>query len=274
MAEVTTRLALPYPEDDDPADVPADIQALTTRLDLIAASDDQGTLSARPAPGKKGRYYWATDQQRLYRDDGTAWRTITGAVPAEVTSLPSSPVEGQEIRLRPPSGLRGELEFSATWWLKFNGLDWEPMGQAEELYTGVFTNLLQASAGTDVWQPLATPVLTLPFRGIWHVQADIGYAGPEGANIHSELYVGTVAPTSEKYTVKLVSFAPTGAFSVGAKLETHSLFVCQQHHPGEDLASPDWRIRTFGQSPHPSTTHAPVPALRFSVGFQSDGRNC
>ena len=50
-------------------------------LDNLAAIDIQGTLAARPAPGVRGRYYFATDDGpgRLYRDTGTAWTLINVA---------------------------------------------------------------------------------------------------------------------------------------------------------------------------------------------------
>ena len=80
MAE-TPRLKLPYPVDTDPADAPHDISALALALDggtgqPAVAMDLQGLLNARPAPGVPGRYYWATDQGTLYRDDGAAWRVL------------------------------------------------------------------------------------------------------------------------------------------------------------------------------------------------------
>lgn len=34
----------------------------------------QNTLANRPAPGRAGRLYLATDEGRLYYDDGAAWR--------------------------------------------------------------------------------------------------------------------------------------------------------------------------------------------------------
>jgi hypothetical protein len=45
----TTRLLLPYPDIDDPADVPADMQQLAERLDvLIAPSGAQSALNKAP----------------------------------------------------------------------------------------------------------------------------------------------------------------------------------------------------------------------------------
>lgn len=76
MSDTTSRLALPFPESADPADVPADLQALADRLDLIAAFDAQGLLADRPAAGTRGRYYYATNTGQLFRDTGGAWVEI------------------------------------------------------------------------------------------------------------------------------------------------------------------------------------------------------
>lgn len=46
--------------------------ALTSK----AAIDTQGLLSSRPAAGISGRYYYATDSDVMYRDNGSAWKTV------------------------------------------------------------------------------------------------------------------------------------------------------------------------------------------------------
>lgn len=45
-------------------------------IDDLAAQDRQGLLSARPAAGVRGLYYFATDNNVLYRDTGTSWVAI------------------------------------------------------------------------------------------------------------------------------------------------------------------------------------------------------
>lgn len=100
----TPRLLLPLPAETDPADVPLDLSKLASALDSGGsgsvpggvAYDNQGTFSARPAAATRGRYYFATDANTLYRDTGSAWvqvapQSIGGGV------LPTSPVDGQEI---------------------------------------------------------------------------------------------------------------------------------------------------------------------------------
>lgn len=86
----TTRWGIRYPASIDPADVPADLQRLASDLDGVAM-DDQGPLTNRPVsspgtPGKRGRYYYATDNGTLYRDFGTGWTAVN---PAEAADGPA-----------------------------------------------------------------------------------------------------------------------------------------------------------------------------------------
>lgn len=43
------------------------------------ALDTQGVISARPVPGRRGRFYYATDEQTLYRDTGTSWVSVNNS---------------------------------------------------------------------------------------------------------------------------------------------------------------------------------------------------
>ena len=76
----TTRWGLPFPAPTDPADGPQAIGDLARALDGVGF-DDQGPIASRPvstlaSPGRRGRYYFATDEGVLYRDDGTSWDPI------------------------------------------------------------------------------------------------------------------------------------------------------------------------------------------------------
>lgn len=46
------------------------------QLESLAAQDLNGTFSARPQPGISGRYYFANDLGRLYRDSGNNWAEV------------------------------------------------------------------------------------------------------------------------------------------------------------------------------------------------------
>lgn len=81
MAQLTTpRWGTRYPDIAEGADVPLWLERLALDLD-DHAKDDQGLLGDLPessvsAPGKRGRYYWATDTQQLFRDNGLGWDLI------------------------------------------------------------------------------------------------------------------------------------------------------------------------------------------------------
>lgn len=78
MALTTPRYALPYPVAADANNVPADLLALATALDNKMATFISGLLSARPAFGVSGRFYYATDTKDVSYDTGSAWRSLTG----------------------------------------------------------------------------------------------------------------------------------------------------------------------------------------------------
>lgn len=61
---------------------------LAKRLNEMLLS---GTIAQRPAAGVADRIYWITDQEQLSFDDGTAWKTGTGAATQQVAMTPDAP---------------------------------------------------------------------------------------------------------------------------------------------------------------------------------------
>lgn len=80
-SRTTDRLELPVPGDESPPDYVTATSAIADIIDPLAAIDTQGTLEARPVAGVRGRYYFATDQNAVYRDTGTTWQIIGGPAP-------------------------------------------------------------------------------------------------------------------------------------------------------------------------------------------------
>lgn len=72
----TARLIIPYPTGDDEPDGPSQMQAIAERVDDVAPEYLQGVFSSRPAAGHEGRFFFATDTDRLYYDDGSTWNSI------------------------------------------------------------------------------------------------------------------------------------------------------------------------------------------------------
>ena len=112
MAATTPRMAIPYPTGSDTNNVPGDFQRLAVALDTIAAVYLEGTAATRPPAGEHGRFYFGTDNGRIYYDWGGGWITlnadtltstilaagdlIIGSGPGAVTNLPVG-AEGQAL---------------------------------------------------------------------------------------------------------------------------------------------------------------------------------
>lgn len=83
----TTKYALPYPTlSTTPPDIPADIKALADATDAAFAGFSQNVFASRPAAGKAGRIFYATDTNVLYYDDGSAWHSVGALAAGSVTS--------------------------------------------------------------------------------------------------------------------------------------------------------------------------------------------
>jgi hypothetical protein len=116
------RLGIPYPANTDANDVPRDIKAVVDKIGPIMAVDLQGTLSARPAAGVRGRYYTVSGDSsanngRRFRDDGTVWVELPQAavwqtfIPglSQISGGPTPAVVSNQYRaiytvVGPPSG--------------------------------------------------------------------------------------------------------------------------------------------------------------------------
>src|SRR5690349_25074821 len=69
----TTKWDLPYPELDDPADVPLWAEALAVRLDSLMMSFLIDVEDNLPSSGQSGLIFIASDSGRIYFDTGTGW---------------------------------------------------------------------------------------------------------------------------------------------------------------------------------------------------------
>ncbi|KWW97389.1 hypothetical protein LI90_4361 (plasmid) [Carbonactinospora thermoautotrophica] len=103
MAVTTTpRLGLQrWDAGSDPWPARAGWDQQQATLDNLVAIDLQGTAAARPAAGIRGRYYFAADTGRLYRDDGTQWievGPVGGAGPGGALAFGAAGVEGVSVR--------------------------------------------------------------------------------------------------------------------------------------------------------------------------------
>jgi hypothetical protein len=135
---------LPFPEPTDPADVPADIEALATPVETVIAAVDArvDTLEA----------------------------TATTRPPI-VTALPGSPVTGQEIYFQPDPGTQPWL----FWHLRYNGgsasaYKWEAVGSQLALSTIDPTSRALAGATTYAVGPTELSI-AVPLGGEYFCEA-------------------------------------------------------------------------------------------------------
>lgn len=212
MPATTTRLALPYPVPTDPADIPADMQALANKLDPASAVFLQGTAATRPAAGVAGRFHYATDTSTLTYDNGTAWVGIgaTAGVPPLVSSLPGTPVDTQEVYYL------ADATNGVIWHLRYRAASastykWEYLG-GPALQGFVATTETTTST---VYVSLATPgpTVTAPLPGDYRVEhgcASYVTTPPNGAKMSYD--VGATPAVSAD---DALSAGGSAAFSVG-----------------------------------------------------------
>lgn len=171
----TTRWGLRYPEMTDDANIPEDIGNLAQDLDGVAM-DDYGLLAARPtssggSPGKPGRYYYATDLDKLYRDYGTGWKEIILGTHSALTDQ-RVPTDGSVTNAKVSNSAAihyskldlvgavlgsditdgtitaDKLSTSVLDMLASEGLQEGVMGSGEGLVTWIDANTLRVAAGT------------------------------------------------------------------------------------------------------------------------------
>ena len=105
-----------------------------------------GTIGARPAAGTVARFYYATDTQHLYYDDGVAWRDILG--PSVVTLTGSQTLTNKSLTA--PT-ITGTIALPATTSIG-------NVSDTEISYLDGVTSALQTQLGSKA--PLASPTFT------------------------------------------------------------------------------------------------------------------
>lgn len=172
----SVRFGAPRYANTDASDFAGQVNAVTDAFDAKAGRFESGLLANRPSTGAgiADRYYYATDALGpmgttgvLYRDAGGAsptWTAVNPGTRTVLTSLPASPVDGQEILFLADSTRR------TIWHLRYNAgssfsSKWEPVSTPAPLFSAVDT--AELSTGTVAYQDLATvgPQVTAPVVG-------------------------------------------------------------------------------------------------------------
>lgn len=166
----TTKHDLPYPDASDPANVPADMQALADALDPIIAIADQGSLAGRPTstvgtPGIVGRLYYATDTAQLYWDTGTGWTEIISDGDPRLTDQ-RTPPDGSVTAVK-----LGILPQAKIW----VGSNQSIPNNALRLVANMNSQAYDLPAGEDQADG-STAELLAARDGLFHWEATIGWA--------------------------------------------------------------------------------------------------
>lgn len=216
----TSRWALRYPSGTDAPDIPLWMQRLANDLDGVAM-DDQGLLDSRPtstsaSPGKRGRYYYATDTDQFFRDTGNGWVQVGGPAPL-VTALPSSPVDGQRVDyLADPAGVVWPLRYRAA---EPGAHKWYAAG-ATAVHAAVDASVSSTLAAYGDLSGSPGPAITLPLAGDFDVT--------HGAEIDAS--VGGTATGRQSFAVGATS--ASDADSVHAGPAVTSTPMCQRRKTG------------------------------------------
>jgi hypothetical protein len=154
----TPRLALPYPVGVDPADVPADILALATRLDTTVCVTGQGSRAQEPSGYTRGLIWWSTETRQAYYDTGTEWVPIGPySVQGLAADRPATSHQGaQYVSLD-----TGHVDYyTGQVWVTVGGRrHWRALGSGSG--DG-------ASGVPDSWTMAASPLIPLPVEGQWY----------------------------------------------------------------------------------------------------------
>lgn len=113
--------------------------------------DGVGPIASRPAAGEAGRTWYATDTGVTWLDDGSAWQPLTAGF--VVTSLPGSPVNGQECNFHDATN-------NVVWRLKYRSAaagsyKWDVIGGPPLLAQA---NPAGQAAASGAHLPLALPL--------------------------------------------------------------------------------------------------------------------
>lgn len=99
MAETRTpRLGIPQWSAGTDSPSRADFNEAFLDTDNLVAIDIEGTLAARPAASIRGRYYYASDTEEVYRDTGSAWKSVGKAVSDQVVRAGAAANVAQTVR--------------------------------------------------------------------------------------------------------------------------------------------------------------------------------
>jgi len=139
-----------------------------------------------------GETYYDTASNRLLWWNGTVWVPAMGATPGTVTSLPSSPTDGQEVYYV------ADATNGVVWHLRYragssSSYKWEFVGGAE-LRAEVATGETVAVGASYIDFATVGPTVTAPLAGDYNIRLEgLLSTGPNAGGIHVAPKIGAAA---------------------------------------------------------------------------------
>lgn len=208
MPTTTSRgFPIPLADGSDPPNVHTDIRSLGIYADgMFITVANSGAL---PAAGQLGRRALATADNTIWLDIATGW--IQEGIPL-VTAFPGTPKEGQVIDYQTAAMATDNV----IWRFRRVGSNWIFVGGSGWHKNASSTININAAANVKI--DITDPVITVPFNGVFEVEADAAvFAATTGTAEHATLYVKTLNPTAVYTPLHMNTYTVgTGYRSIGA----------------------------------------------------------
>lgn len=171
-------LSIPLASLSDDANIEDAVNPALVRIAEIMAWQDQGARASRPAVSAalRGFRYLATDEGVEYLCTGTGWLQVGGV--SRVTSLPSSPFDGQEVDFVADSanGVIWRLCYRAA---ASGAYKWEFVGGSSLFATGV------GGSVNTTYVPLASCAVPVPGRYLVEAMAGLSHTDIISLRVHT-----------------------------------------------------------------------------------------
>jgi len=179
MPGLSPKWKTPSPLLTESANMDDQIGAMALALDNIAKDLTQNTLANRPAAGKIGRYYYATDYSILFRDNGTAWTLASQAhLITAPDPLPSNPDDGMivDYLADPTLGIVWRFKYRAA---AISAYKWEFRGNGPAVLS---IAAAQVTTTSTTYTTLAGgPSIDIPLAGEWLFEYGAHMMAPDAA---------------------------------------------------------------------------------------------
>jgi hypothetical protein len=174
------------------ADIDTGFASLASDIDANMAGYAEGTFAGKPAAAKAGRIYRCTDTGQWLADTGTTWIDLNAA-PQLLSSLPSSPYDGQEIYYSadPTNGVIWHLRYRSA---SAPPYKWELVGGPP--LTAEVATFESTSSAFPVDLATVGPSITIPLAGDYVFEMSTRAQSGATVGALAGLKIGASTPTA------------------------------------------------------------------------------